>query len=65
VVAGGKLLDPYMNQVVYKEHRPNIQFIQVPGFGKVEYQFLISGRGRVNVDYSSFKTKDQKLEFTL
>ena len=65
VVAGGKLLDPYMNQVVYKEHKPHIQFIQVPGFAKVEYQFLISGKGRVNVEYSSFKAKDQELEFSL
>lgn len=65
VVAGGKLLDPYMNQAVYKEHRPYIQFIQVPGFAKVEYQFLISGKGQVHVEYSSFKAKDQKLEFSL
>jgi len=65
IVAGGKLMDAHMNQAVYKEHKPNIQFIQIPGFGKLEYQFLISGKGSVTVDYSSLKAKDQKLEFTL
>ena len=65
VVAGGELMDAHMNQAVYKEHKPQIQFIQIPGFGKVEYQFLISGKGNVRVDYSSLKAQDQKLEFTL
>jgi hypothetical protein len=65
VVAGGELRDAHMNKTVYKEHKPQIQFIQMPGFGKVEYQFLISGKGQVIVDYSSIKARDQKLEFTL
>jgi len=37
----------------------------MPGFGKLEYQFLISGKGNVVVEYSSLKAKDQKLEFNL
>ncbi|MDF1574560.1 MAG: M14 family metallopeptidase [Bacteroidales bacterium] len=65
VVAGGKLLDAHLNQSEYKEHKPQIQFIQIPGFGKVEYQFLISGKGSVVVDYSSLKARDQQLEFNL
>ncbi len=65
VHAGGELKDAYMNQAVYKENKPQIQLIQMPGFGKVEYQFLISGKGKVSVDYSSLKAKDQKLEFSL
>ena len=65
VVTAGELQDAYRNQAYYKEYKPEIQFIQIPGFGKVEYQFLISGKGRVTVDYSSIKAKDQKLEFTL
>ena len=65
IVAGGKLADAHMNQAVYKEHKPQIQFIQMPGFGKLEYQFLISGKGNVVVEYSSLKAKDQKLEFNL
>ena len=62
---GGELKDAFMNQTVYKENKPQIQFIQMPGFGKLEYQFLISGNGKVVVDYSSRKAKDQKLEFSL
>ncbi len=65
VVAGGELVDAHMNQAVYKEYKPQIQFIQVPGFGKREYQFLISGKGQVKVNYSSLKAKDQSLEITL
>jgi len=65
VHAGGELVDAYMNQTVYKEHKPQIQFIHMPGFGKIEYQFLISGKGNVRVDYSSLKAMDQELEFTL
>ncbi len=65
VNAGGQLKDAHMNQAVYKEHKPQIQFIQMPGFGKLEYQFLISGKGSVTVNYSSLKARDQKLEFDL
>jgi len=65
VVAGGELIDAHMNTAVYKEYKPQIQFIQMPGFGKAEYQFLISGKGNVTVDYSSLKAKDQKLELNL
>ncbi len=65
VIAGGQLKDEFMNKAIYKEHKPQIQFIHMPGFGKVEYQFLLSGKGRVTVDYSSLKAKDQKLEFEL
>ncbi len=65
VVAGGELKDAHMNKALYKEHKPQIQFIHMPGFGKVEYQFLISGKGSIAVDYSSLKAKDQRLEFEL
>jgi len=65
VVAGGELLDPYTDKFRYKEHKPQIQFIHVPGFGKVEYEFLLSGRGDVRIEYSSAKAMDQRLDFTL
>ncbi|MGC9470220.1 MAG: M14 family metallopeptidase [Bacteroidales bacterium] len=55
VVSGGILTDSYRNRVVYKEHKPEIQFLQVPGFGKIEYQFLVSGKGEMQVEYSSLK----------
>ncbi|MGW8314292.1 MAG: M14 family metallopeptidase [Bacteroidales bacterium] len=65
VVAGGELQDPYMDKASYKQHKPEIQFIQVPGFGKVEYEFLLSGKGKVRIDYTSMKATDQSLELTL
>jgi hypothetical protein len=53
VVAGGVLLDPYRDQVSYKKEKPELQFLVVPGFGKVEYQFLIEGKGEVTLKYES------------
>jgi len=53
VRAGGQVIDPDLNEVAYKEHRPEIQFLTVPGFGKVEYQFLISGSGSLVLTYAS------------
>lgn len=55
VVSGGKIKNIYRDQVDYKEFKPEIQFCQVPGFSKVEYQFLISGKGKVKIDYESRK----------
>jgi len=53
VVAGGALEDKYRDLVSYKKHRPDVQFLFVPGFGKTEHQFLISGRGDVTIKYES------------
>ncbi len=58
VVSGGRLTDVYRDRVSYKEYKPEIQFCQVPGFGKIEYQFLISGKGKVKIDFTSRKAKD-------
>lgn len=55
VVGGGVLTDPWMNLVDYKEHRPEVQMCQVPAFGKLEYQFLVSGRGDIEIKYESRK----------
>jgi len=53
VLAGCTLNDAHRDDATYKEHRPELQFLVVPGFGKVEHQFLISGQGSVEVSYSS------------
>ena len=55
VVGGGVLTDPWMNLVDYKEHKPEVQMCQVPAFGKLEYQFLVSGRGDIEIKYESRK----------
>ena len=53
VVAGGEINDIYLHQVAYKEFRPEIQFLVVPGFGKVEHEFLVSGSGSLTIAYQS------------
>ncbi len=53
VAAGGEIRNSYRDEVTYKEYRPEIQFLAVPGFGKVEYQFLVSGSGPVILKYTS------------
>ena len=63
VAAGGLVTNVYRGDVIYKEYRPEIQFLTVPGFGKVEYQFLVSGSGPVTIRYRSRHAG--KLEKTL
>ena len=53
VVAGGVLVDPFRGQVVFKKDRPELQFLVVPGFGKIEHEFLIEGKGEMTLRYES------------
>lgn len=55
VIAGGELTSIYNSEVSYKEHKPEIQFLRVPGSDTVEYQFLVEGRGNITVEYNSRK----------
>lgn len=65
VVAGGKIQDFRMNKVSYKEHKPEIQFLMVPSYGTVEYQFLVEGKGEITIDYQSVKASDVKTSVKL
>ena len=65
VIAGGKLSDKYTEQAYYKEYKPEIQLLSVPGFGYVEYTFLISGKGTVNFNYHSQKAADKQISVSL
>ncbi len=58
VIAGGRLSDKYTEKANYKEYKPEVQFLSVPAFGFVEYTFLISGKGTVNLSYHSQAAKD-------
>ncbi len=60
VVAGGKINDFRLNKVTYKDNKPEIQFLSVPGYGTVEYQFLVEGKGEITVSYESRKANDLK-----
>ena len=53
VIAGGRLLDIYTGEARYKESKPEVQLLKVPGFGRIEHQFIISGSGEVTLDYQS------------
>ncbi len=55
VVSGGPVSGSPIEEVRYKGIRPDVQFLQVPGNGKVEFEFLVSGKGEVNVGYQSIK----------
>lgn len=65
VVAGGLLTNPDLDRVAYKKYRPEIQFLAVPGFGRVEHEFLVEGRGGITVRYVSRHggTLEKKIEF--
>lgn len=65
VIAGGEIQDLFNDRVSYKEHKPEIQFIQVPGFGHVEYEFLVSGKGNVSIEYESRKAGKKTNEIKL
>ncbi len=58
VVAGGKITDLRLDKVSYKEKKPEIQFFSVPGYGVVEYQFLIEGKGDITINYQSRKANN-------
>ena len=51
--SGGVLNDPFTDLLAYKKYRPEIQFLVVPGFGKVEHEFLVEGRGPITISYDS------------
>lgn len=65
VIAGGKLNDKYQNKVSYKEKKPELQFLSVPGYGVVEYQFIIEGKGKITFDYESQKANNLKTSVTI
>jgi len=53
VIAGAKINNLYQGDFSYKEYRPDVQFFFIPGFARVEYQFLLSGSGAVEINYTS------------
>jgi len=55
VIAAGKITDKYNSRVDYKDHKPEIQFLSVPGNQAIEYEFLVEGRGDITVNYESRK----------
>lgn len=56
VIAGGRITNLLTEKVSFKEHKPDIQFLTVPGFGKEEFEFLVEGKGTLTIEYSSLKS---------
>ncbi|MEA1878864.1 MAG: M14 family metallopeptidase [Bacteroidota bacterium] len=65
VLAGGRLTDPYTNKVSYKEHKAELQFMHIPGFGRLEYQFIVKGKGKIKLEYKSIKATGVVVEIML
>jgi len=65
VVAGGKINNYRLDQVNYKEHKPEIQFFALPGHSTAEYEFIIEGKGTVELEYISRKAKNVKTSIKL
>ena len=58
VVAGGKIDDIRLSKVSYKDKKPEIQYLAIPGYGNVEYEFLVEGKGEITIEYTSRKAKN-------
>ncbi|MFO7656374.1 MAG: hypothetical protein R6W78_04850, partial [Bacteroidales bacterium] len=65
VVAGGEITDRHNNKVNYKIHRPEVQFLQVPGNGVSEFRFLVEGSGNIDLTYESVKAGKRNLKVSL
>lgn len=65
IVAGGPVTDRFRNEASYKQFKPEIQFFMIPSFGQVEYQFLVSGKGKLKLEYHSEKATDRVKEIEL
>ncbi len=65
VIAGGRIADYRLDQVNYKEQKPEIQFFALPGHSSAEYEFIIEGKGEVKFDYVSRKAKNVSTSVSL
>lgn len=65
VLAGGKLNNEYTADIQFKDHKPEVQFLTVPGYATVEYAFIIEGKGNVEFSYESRKARNVKKQIKL
>jgi hypothetical protein len=65
VIAGGPVTDLYRNEASYKLYKPEIQFFQIPSYGRLEYQFIVSGKGKIKLEYHSEKASGRTKEIEL
>ena len=65
VVSGGRVTGVGIEEVTYKPRRPEVQLLQVPGSDKIEFEFLVSGKGELNVAYESLKAGKRTKTITI
>lgn len=65
VLAGGKLNDQYTADIQFKEYKPEVQFLTVPGYSTVEYAFILEGSGNAEFSYESRKARNVKQSIKL
>lgn len=65
VIAGGEITDRFNNKVSYKTHKPEVQFVQVPGYGVSAYRFLVEGSGEIDISYESVKAGKRNMKVSL
>ncbi len=58
VIASGLISDVRLDKVNYKEHKPEIQFLRIGSYGKLEYEFIVEGKGEVKLEYKSRKANN-------
>lgn len=65
VVAGGKVTNQHRNTVNFKEDKPELQFLRVPGISAEEFDFIFEGSGNVQIDYVSRKAANRSVSTRL
>lgn len=58
VIAGGKITDKYFEKVAFKDKKPEVQFLALPGYAVEEYLFLIEGKGEVTFSFEAKKARN-------
>lgn len=65
VRAAGLVRDEFTDRVDYQIHRPQVQFLTVPAFGTLCYDFLVEGQGTLTLEYRSAHARKQTLELVV
>jgi hypothetical protein len=65
VSAGGFISDAFLNNVTYKEHKPSVLFFHIEGHSKKEAEFIVKGKGKIQLEYISQKAGNITQEINL
>jgi hypothetical protein len=65
VIKGGEIKNRFTNEVLYKEYKPSILFTRIDGFDKKEFEFIVTGKGKIEIEYRSQKANNLKQSIDL